>query len=79
MSKDKQPMPETVFSRMEEFLEEDVYRYNDFFNLGIDTHYRHKITRENMEHFLGTPKEIKEFENYTILIYDTIQLEKSWL
>ncbi len=64
-------------------IEEDNYRYSGIFNSGIDSRhhygYRYKITRENVEKFLGAPKEAKEFENYTILIYDSIQLEKNWL
>lgn len=59
--------------------EEDTYFYNGIFNSGIDSGYRYEVTRENVEKFLGTPKETKEFENYTILIYDSVQLEKSWL
>ncbi|MBE7042416.1 MAG: hypothetical protein E7399_02865 [Ruminococcaceae bacterium] len=59
--------------------EEDTYRYNGIFNSGIDSGYRYEVTRENVEKFLGSPTKTKEFENYTILIYDTIQLEKSWL
>ncbi len=145
LPKDKQPVPENVFSRMAEFLEEEgltsgyaafwdssvitvysqgqvevravmykekaltpkewfcnkkwydktgqfiiiknedsmkeevTYWYNGIFNSGIDSGYRYEVTKENVEKFLGPSKETKEFENYTILIYDTIQLEKSWL
>lgn len=59
--------------------EEDDYRYNGIFNSGIDSGYRYEVTQENVEKFLGNPLKTKKFENYTILIYDTIQLEKSWL
>ncbi len=59
--------------------EEVTYWHNGIFNSGIDSGYRYEVTKENVEKFLGPSKETKEFENYTILIYDTIQLEKNWL
>lgn len=66
-----------VIIRNEQKIEEEKkYNENDIFNTRIGDGFDYYVTRENVEAFLGAPKEVKNFENYSILLYDKIHLEK---
>lgn len=59
--------------------EEDNYRYNGIFNSRVGYGADYGITEENIKSCLGEPKEIKNFENYSVFIYEEIPLYKEEL
>ena len=59
--------------------DEDNYRYNGIFTSRTGYGFDYGITQENIKSCLGEPNEIKNFENYSIFIYEEIPLYKEEL
>ena len=56
--------------------EEAEHNYNGIFNMRFDGGMEYGITPENIKTYLGEPKEILEFRNYSVYLYNHITLER---
>ncbi len=55
--------------------EQEKYTYNGIYTMRLNDAYTYGVTYDNVVSALGLPDSEKKFKNYTILVYDKIELE----